>query len=149
MSNFKYTLEDFQNKNEEVWNYIENLSCEEIINLLEVFYIDKEIRKDLINLIKEKSKSLSIEEIDHCLEKSKETNKDKTPFGDYYTPKNKDKVFSILEKRKIKIIKKQIEDSVFPVFKEFYNNLSKDHREALNEILYNDETRYRDLRRQL
>lgn len=147
LENFKYSLNDFENNNKEVWNHIESLSCEEVYSLLELFGKDKEIRNGLISVIKEKVKNLSLESIENLLIKIKET---PTPvFGDCYVKENKEKVCSLLEKRKLKVIKRQKEDAVFPIFKEFYNNLPKESQKILNDILYRDETRYRKLRRQL
>lgn len=141
MENFKYDINDFYNNNKEVWSYIEDLSCEEICDLVGSFK-DKDINSGLISLIKEKVKSLSLEEIESSLEKIKTET-----FAN--VSKEKDKIYSILEKRKFKVIKRQKENAVFPIFKEFYNNLSKEHKDVLMDILYRDETRYRKLRNQL
>ncbi len=48
---FKYTLDDFTNKNNEVWKYISELELKEIIELYVACEADEEIKPCLVELI--------------------------------------------------------------------------------------------------
>lgn len=141
MEGFNYSISDFEDKNKEVWTHIESLSFDKICDLVGSFK-DKDINNSLVSLVKEKVKSLSLDEIESSLAKVKAET-----FANF--SKEKDKIYSILEKRKFKVIKRQKESAVFPIFKEFYNNLSNEDKDILMDILYRDETRYKKLRNQL
>lgn len=65
---FLYSEEDFQNKSEEVWKFINHLDLETIHRLIERFE-NKNIRRDLMEVFKERLRWASIPETVYLLEK--------------------------------------------------------------------------------
>lgn len=65
---FLYSEEDFQSKSEEVWKFINHLDLETIHRLIERFE-NKNIRRDLMEVFKERLRWASIPETVYLLEK--------------------------------------------------------------------------------